>query len=91
MSVKITTEVKKTIFKQYGGAETNTGSIEAQIAQLTMEVKNLTEHLTANKKDQAGRKALLTKVGRRRKYLAYLQKKDIVKYRELIKELGIRK
>jgi len=91
MSVNITTDVKKSLFKEFGGSEQNSGSIEAQIALLTMEVKNLTVHLTANKKDQAGRKALLTKVGRRRKYLAYLQRKDIVKYRELIKELGIRK
>lgn len=91
MSVRITSEFKKEIFKEYGGSESNTGSIEAQVAILTHEIKVLTEHLLTNKKDQASRRALLTKVGRRRRFLAYLQHKDIQGYRDLIKKLGIRK
>ena len=91
MSVKVTTEFKKKIYAEYGGSETNTGSIEAQVAILTHEIKILTEHLLVNKKDQASRRALLTKVGRRRRFLSYLQHKDIQGYRELIKKLGIRK
>lgn len=91
MSVQITTEVKKKTFKDFGGSETNTGSIPAQIALLTEEVKVLTEHLHRNKKDQACRRALLGKVGKRRRFLTYLMKKDIQGYRELIKKLGIRK
>lgn len=91
MSVLITTEFKKKKFKEFGGSETNTGSIEAQVAILTSEIKVLTEHLHRNKKDQASRRALLGKVGKRRRFLTYIQKKDIQGYRELIKNLGLRK
>lgn len=91
MSVHITTDFKKKTFKEFGGSENNTGSIEAQVALLTEEIKVLTEHLHRNKKDQSSRRALLGKVGKRRRFLTYLQKKDIQGYRELIKKLGIRK
>jgi len=91
MSILITTEVKKDLFKEFGGSETNTGSMEAQVAILTREIKILTEHLHRNKKDQASRKALLTKVGKRRRFLSYLQRKDIQGYRDLIEKLSIRK
>ena len=91
MRVQITTEVKKQFFKEFGGSESNTGSIEAQVAILTTEVKILTEHLHRNKKDQASRRALLTKVGKRRRFLSYLQRTDIQGYRDLIIKLGIRK
>ncbi len=91
MSVLLTTENRKEFYKEYGGSETNTGSIEAQVAILSKEVTILTEHLHRNKKDQASRKALLSKVGKRRRFLAYLMKRDIQSYRELIKKLGIRK
>ena len=91
MSIEISSEFKKQTFKEYGGSETNTGSIEAQVAILTKEIKVLTEHLHRNKKDQACRRALLGKVGKRRRFLTYIQKKDIQGYRELIQNLSIRK
>lgn len=91
MSVHITSEFKKKKFKEFGGSENNTGSMEAQVALLTEEIKVLTEHLHRNKKDQSSRRALLGKVGKRRRFLAYLQKKDIQGYRDLIQKLGIRK
>ncbi len=91
MSVHLDSKRKKEIFKEFGGSETNTGSIEAQVALLTEEIKNLNQHLFNNKKDQTSRRALLTKVGKRKRFLKYLMKKDIVGYRALIEKLGIRK
>ena len=84
-------ERKAEIFKTYGGAETNTGSTEAQIALHTMRINELTEHLKTHKKDHATRRGLLMLVGKRRRLLDYLKSRDIEKYRELIKQLGIRK
>lgn len=91
MSVNLDSKGKKEIFKEFGGSESNTGSMEGQVALLTEEVRILTEHLNANKKDQVSRKALLTKVGKRKRFLKYLMRKDIVGYRTLIEKLGIRK
>ena len=87
----LTTEKKKEFFKKFGGDEKNTGSTEAQIALFTFRIAHLTEHLKANKKDKHTQKALLDLVGKRKSLLNYYKNKDIVKYRELIKELGIRK
>ncbi len=84
-------EKKEEIFKQYGGDAKNTGSTEGQIALFTLRINHLTEHLKQNKKDFGTQKALLDLVGKRRSLLDYYKNKDIVKYRELIKELGIRK
>ncbi len=84
-------EKKKEIFKQFGGSETNTGSTEGQIALFTFRINHLTEHLKKNHKDKGTQKALLDLVGKRRSLLAYYKDKDIIKYRELIKELGIRR
>ena len=89
--MSITAEDKKEVFKKFGGSETNTGSTEGQIAMLTKRINDLTEHLKDNQKDHASRRGLLKMVGKRRRLLNYLMKKDIEKYRELIKELGIRK
>ncbi len=91
MSVLLDSKKKKEIFKEFGGSETNTGSIEGQIALLTEEIKILSHHLNENKKDQVSRRALLTKVGKRKRFLKYLLRKDIVGYRALIEKLGIRK
>jgi len=88
---KITAERKKEIFKEFGGAAENTGSVEGQIALFTERIKYLTEHVKKNRKDFANTKQLTTMVGKRRKLLSYLAKKDILKYRELIKTLGIRR
>lgn len=87
----LTSEVKKEIFKKHGGADTNTGSTEGQIALFTHRINHLTEHLKNNRKDFGTQKALLDLVGKRRKLLDYLKNNDIEKYRALIKELNIRK
>ncbi len=71
--------------------EKDTGSPEVQIAILTSRIQNLTEHLKKNDKDHHSRRGLLKMVGHRRKLLAYLQKKDIERYRAIIEKLGLRK
>lgn len=70
---------------------TDTGSPEVQVAILTARIKELTEHLKVHKQDNHSRRGLLKMVGRRRSLLNYLQKKDIERYRAIIKKLGIRK
>ncbi|HLU94074.1 MAG TPA: 30S ribosomal protein S15 [Membranihabitans sp.] len=91
MAVYLTKEKKQEIFKQYGGKENNTGAAEAQVALFTERIKGLSNHLKTNEKDHSSRKALLTIVGKRKKLLSYLAKKDIEGYRQLIEKLGIRK
>ncbi len=71
--------------------ETDTGSPEVQIAILTERIAQLTEHLKEHKHDNHSRRGLLKMVGQRRSMLAYLQKKDIERYRAIIKKLGLRK
>jgi len=87
----LTSENKKEIFKKYGKSEYDTGSAEGQIALFTFRIKHLTDHLKINKKDVATRRSLVLLVGKRRKLLDYLKKKDIERYRAIIKKLGIRK
>ena len=87
----LTAEKKQEFFKKYGGDAKNTGSTEAQIAMFSHRIDHLTGHLKNNKKDFGTQKALLDLVGKRRRLLNYYMNKDIVKYRELIKELGIRR
>ena len=71
--------------------ETDTGSPEVQIAILTERITELTEHLKVHKKDNHSRRGLLMMVGQRRGMLAYLQKKDVERYRAIVKKLGLRK
>ncbi|ANZ33508.1 30S ribosomal protein S15 [Staphylococcus carnosus] len=87
----ISQERKDEIIKEYRVHETDTGSPEVQIAVLTAEINALNEHLRTHKKDHHSRRGLLKMVGRRRHLLNYLRKKDIQRYRELIKSLGIRR
>jgi small subunit ribosomal protein S15 len=87
----LTKEVKAEIFKKYGGKEENTGSTEGQIALFTHRINHLTGHLKKNHKDFNTERSLVKLVGKRRSLLDYMMKNEIVKYRELIKELGIRK
>lgn len=87
----LTSEVKKDFFKKHGGSETNTGSTEAQIALFSYRISHLTEHLKKNRKDFGTQRSLLALVGKRRSLLNYLKNRDIEKYRELIKELNLRK
>ena len=82
---------KQAIIEAYAVHEGDTGSPEVQIAILTSRINTLTEHLKVNKKDHHSRRGLLKMVGHRRNLLNYLQKKDINRYREIIKKLGIRK
>ncbi|MBN2731805.1 MAG: 30S ribosomal protein S15 [Balneolaceae bacterium] len=87
----ITKEKKEEIISKYGGSEENSGSTEAQIAIFTARINDLTDHLKENEQDHASRRGLLKMVGKRRRLLNYLKKKDIETYRELISDLGIRK
>ena len=86
-------EKKKEIFGTYGKSNTDTGSPEAQIALFSVRIAHLTEHLKANKKDYNTQRSLKMLVGKRRRLLYYLVRKDINRYRAIIakKELGIRK
>jgi small subunit ribosomal protein S15 len=84
-------EVKKNLFKEYGKSEFDSGSAEAQVAMFTLKIQHLTEHLKINKKDMVTERSLVIMVGKRRKLLDYLKGKDIQRYRDLIKRLGIRK
>ena len=87
----LTKEVKQEIFAKHGKGSNDTGSAEGQIALFTHRINHLTEHLKKNRKDYNTERSLVMMVGKRRSLLDYLKKKDIQKYRELIKELGIRK
>ncbi|AVQ32887.1 MULTISPECIES: 30S ribosomal protein S15 [Staphylococcus] len=87
----ISQERKNELIKEYRTHETDTGSPEVQIAVLTAEITALNEHLRTHKKDHHSRRGLLKMVGRRRHLLNYLRDKDVQRYRELIKSLGIRR
>lgn len=87
----LTTEVKKNIFKEYGKSEFDTGSTEGQVALFTFRIRHLTEHVKSNKKDASTERSLVRLVGKRRKLLDYLKRKDVERYRTLIKALNIRK
>jgi small subunit ribosomal protein S15 len=87
----ITSERKREISQKFGASETDTGSTKVQIALLTERINHLTDHLRVAKKDHHSRRGLLMLVGRRRRFLDYLQRHDLEGYRALIKELGLRK
>ena len=87
----ISKERKEQIIAEYGRNPQDTGSPEVQIALLTERIKELTEHLKVNKKDNHSRRGLFKMVGQRRGLLAYLKKNDIEGYRNLIERLGLRK
>jgi small subunit ribosomal protein S15 len=87
----LTSDAKKVLFAKHGGAETNTGSTEGQIALFTERINQMTGHLKVNKKDFGTQRSLIRLVGKRRSMLDYLKDRDIAKYRTLIKELNIRK
>ncbi len=82
---------KNEVIEKHKRAENDTGSPEVQIALLTQKIIELTEHLKVNKKDFQGKRGLLMLVGKRKRLIAYLKNKDIKRYRELIKILGLRK
>lgn len=82
---------KKEIIAKFGRTPEDTGSPEVQVALLTSRINHLTEHLKEHKKDHHSRRGLLKMVGQRKGLLSYIKARDIVKYRELIAELGLRK
>ena len=87
----MTKERKQEIIATYRRDEKDTGSPEVQIAILTERINELTEHLKIHKKDNHSRRGLLKMVGKRRNLLNYLAKKDVNRYREIVKQLGLRK
>jgi small subunit ribosomal protein S15 len=84
-------ETKAGIIKQFALHEGDTGSPEVQIALLTERINHLNEHLKLHSKDHHSRRGLLMMVGKRRGLLGYLKKKDIERYREVLKSLNLRK
>ena len=82
---------KKTLFKKYGKSDIDTGKSESQIAVFTERINQLTEYLKENKKDNNTKRSLVLLVGKRRRMLEYLKKKDIERYRNIIKLLSLRK
>jgi small subunit ribosomal protein S15 len=87
----MTPEEKREIVTRFGKTEGDTGATEVQIALLTRRINHLTDHLREHKHDHHSRRGLLMLVGQRRRFLNYLQKKDLEGYRSLIRELGLRR
>ena len=87
----ISQERKTELIEEYRTHETDTGSPEVQIAVLTEEINTLNDHLRTHKKDHHSRRGLLKMVGRRKHLLTYLRNKDVVRYRDLIAKLGLRR
>ena len=82
---------KHEIIKEYGKSEKDTGNPEVQVALISERINSLTEHLKMHKKDHHTRRGLLMLVGKRKRLLQYIQNQDVLKYRELIEKLGIRR
>ena len=87
----LTKEAKLELVRKHGASEGDTGSTYVQVAMLTERINQLTEHLRTHKHDHHSRRGLLKLVGRRRRFLNYLQRTDVERYRNLIKELGLRR
>lgn len=87
----ISSDQKKEIINSYKTHDSDTGSSEVQVAILTERIKYLTDHFKTHAKDHHSRRGLLKLVGQRRRLLNYLKNRDIVRYRELVDKLGIRK
>ena len=87
----LTKDVKQNIINEFAKTKGDTGSAEVQIAILTKQIQDLTEHLKEHKHDYHSRRGLLKMVGKRRSLLQYLAKKDVARYREVVQKLGLRK
>ncbi|EAP86815.1 MULTISPECIES: 30S ribosomal protein S15 [Croceibacter] len=87
----LTQEEKGNLFAEHGKDKNDTGSAEGQIALFTHRISHMSDHLKNNRKDYATERSLVRLVGRRRSLLDYLMKKDIVRYREIVKKLNLRK
>ena len=88
---KMDKQSKAEIIKKHGGSEANTGSTVVQVALLSAKIKELTEHLKVNKKDNHSRRGLIAMVNNRRKLLKYLKREDLDAYEKITDEMGIRK
>ena len=84
-------ERKQEIISEHQVHETDTGSVDVQIAMLTDQINTLSQHMQKNKKDYSSRRGLLKMIGQRKRLLAYLMKQDAERYKTLIKKLGIRR
>lgn len=89
--MSLTQEKKTELISRFGDSEQDTGKPEVQIALMTARINQLTDHLRIHKQDHHSRRGLLRLVGRRRRFLNYLQRSDLERYRTLVKELGLRK
>ncbi len=89
--MSITQERKTALIGEYGSKEGDTGSPEVQIAVLSERIANLTEHLKTHKKDFHSRRGLLMMVGRRRRLLDYVKRKDQGRYKQIVQRLGLRR
>ena len=87
----MTADEKREIVARFGKSPNDTGATQVQIALLTQRINHLTDHLREHKHDHHSRRGLLMLVGQRRRFLNYLQKKDLEGYRALIRELGLRR
>jgi small subunit ribosomal protein S15 len=89
--MSVTQERKRELVEQFGDSPTDTGNTKVQVALLTERINQLTEHLRTHSHDHHSRRGLLMLVGQRRRFLNYLQRRDLEGYRELVKSLGLRK
>jgi small subunit ribosomal protein S15 len=89
--MSLTQEKKAELIEKFGSSAQDTGKPEVQIALMTERINQLTDHLRTHKKDHHSRRGLLMLVGRRRRFLRYLERSDLERYRSLVKELGLRK
>ncbi len=89
--MSLTQEKKAQLIERFGESSHDTGKTEVQVALLTERINQLTDHLRTHKKDHHSRRGLLMLVGQRRRFLRYLERSDLERYRALVKELGLRK
>ena len=89
--MNLSKEEKLDIIKKHGDSDNDSGKAEVQIALLTARINKLTDHFSSHKKDHASRRGLMMMVGKRRRLLDYIARKDIERYRKIIKELNLRK
>ena len=89
--MSLSSDKKKELVKKYGENDLDSGKTEVQVALLSERIKYLTEHFKTHSKDHHSRRGLLKLVGQRRRLLDYLSRKDIARYRNLVKDLGIRR
>ncbi|HEY8626040.1 MAG TPA: 30S ribosomal protein S15 [Solirubrobacteraceae bacterium] len=87
----LTQERKQELVAKFGQSATDTGRTEVQVAMLTERINELNDHLRTHRKDHHSRRGLLMLVGRRRRFLNYLQRSDLERYRALVRELGLRR